>query len=148
MGALIGFAIAGGIVILVIIAAALAPHVNCNDTSLYYEGKVEFLFDGDTIQVEGCKIRLALVDTPEREMPGYNEATVFTSTICPKGSTAIVDQDDLQPHDKYDRILANVICSDKNLSEELLENNHAKLLTRFCDTSEFASEAWATKFGC
>ena len=148
MGALIGFAIAGGIVILVIIAAALVPLVDCSDTSLYYEGKVEFIFDGDTIQVEGCKIRLALVDTPEREMPGYNEATVFTSNICPKGSIAIVDQDDLQPHDKYDRILANVICSDKNLSEELLENNHAKLLTRFCDTSEFASESWATKFGC
>ncbi|KKM05316.1 hypothetical protein LCGC14_1755330, partial [marine sediment metagenome] len=52
MGALIGFAIAGGIIILIIAASAFIPRVDCSDTSLYYEGKVEFIFDGDTIQVE------------------------------------------------------------------------------------------------
>ena len=148
MGALIGFAIAGGIIILIIAVAAFVPRVDCSSTSLYYTGTVEFIFDGDTIQVEGCKIRLALADTPERNMPGYNDATNFTANLCPKGSSVLIDQDDLQPHDKYDRVLANVICFDKNLSEELLENGHAKILTRFCDTSEFASESWATKFGC
>ncbi len=66
MGALIGFAIAGGIIILIITASAFIPRVDCSGTSLYYEGKVEFIFDGDTIQVEGCKIRLPLVDTPEK----------------------------------------------------------------------------------
>ncbi|HET6517937.1 MAG TPA: thermonuclease family protein [Nitrosopumilaceae archaeon] len=148
MGALIGYAIAGGVIILIIAVAAFIPRVDCRDTSLYYRGTVEFIFDGDTIQVEGCKIRLALADTPERDMPGYFEATNFTANLCPKGSSVLIDQDDLQPHDKYNRVLANVICSDKNLSEELLENGHAKILTRFCNTSEFASESWATKFGC
>jgi micrococcal nuclease len=148
MGALIGFAIAGGIIIIIIAAASFIPRVNCADDSLYYTGTVEFIFDGDTIQIEGCKIRLPLVDTPEKGMAGYSEATNFTANLCPKGSSVLVDQDDLQPHDKYDRVLANVICFDKNLSQELLENGHAKILTRFCNTSEFSSESWATKFGC
>lgn len=145
MGALIGFAIAGGIIILIIIASTFIPRVDCGGTSLYYEGKVEFIFDGDTIQVEGCKIRLPLVDTPEKGEPGYEEATNFTASLCPKGSTVLVDQDDLQPHDKYNRTLAKVICSDKDLSEELVKNGHAKISKQYCNTSEFADESWT---GC
>ncbi len=145
MGVLIGFAIAGGIIILIIAASAFIPRVDCSDTSLYYEGKVEFIFDGDTIQVEGCKIRLPLVDTPEKGEPGYEEATNFTASLCQKGSTVLVDQDNLQPHDKYHRILANVICSDKDLSVELVKSGHAKISKQYCDTSEFADESWT---GC
>ena len=145
MGALIGFAIAGGIIVLIVVASAFIPRVDCSDTSLYYEGKVEFIFDGDTIQVEGCKIRLPLVDTPEKGEPGYEEATNFTASLCPKGSTVLVDQDDLQPHDKYDRTLAKVICSDKDLSAELVKNGHAKISKKYCNTSEFADESWT---GC
>ena len=89
MGALIGFAIAGGIIIIIILASAFIPRVNCNDISLYYEGKVEFIFDGDTLQVEGCKIRLPLVDTPEKGESGYEEATQFTANLCPKGSIVL-----------------------------------------------------------
>ncbi len=145
MGALIGFAIAGGIIILIIAASAFIPRVDCSDTFLYYEGKVEFIFDGDTIQVEGCKIRLPLVDTPEKGEPGYEEATNFTASLCQKGSTVLVDQDNLQPHDKYHRILAKVICSDKDLSVELVKSGHAKISKQYCDTSEFADESWT---GC
>ncbi len=84
MGALIGFAIAGGIIILIIASSAFIPRVDCGGTSLYYEGKVEFIFDGDTIQVEWCKIRLPLVDTPEKSEPGHEEATNFTASLVQK----------------------------------------------------------------
>lgn len=142
MSALIGYAIAGGVIILIIVVAAFIPRVNCSDTSLYYEGRVEFIFDGDTIQVEGCKIRLPLVDTPEIGEPGYKEATNFTASLCPKGSTVLVDQDDLQPHDKYGRVLGKVICSGNDLSEELVNNGYAKISKQYCNTSEFADEYW------
>lgn len=114
----------------------------CTGQSMCINDKVTRIVDGDTIHVGSYTIRLALVDTPERNETGYSEASKFTSSICPIGSFAIVDQDDLQPRDKYDRIVGKVICSGKNLNEELLQNNHAIFRDEFCKTSEFAREKW------
>lgn len=110
--------------------------------------KITRIVDGDTIHVGPFIIRPSLVDTPKRNESGFVQSTDFTSNLCPVGSIALVDQDDLQPHDKYNRLLGKVICSGKTINEELLLNNHAILRTEFCNTSEFASESWATKFGC
>ena len=60
----------------------------------------------------------------------------------------IVNQDDLQPYDKYGRLLGEVFCGDKLLNSELLYNGLANILTQYCDTSEFAGENWAKEFGC
>ncbi len=151
MGALIGFAIAGGIILVIIIIASfpgiLQPEEKplenyCKGNTMCIEDKVTKIVDGDTIHVGSFIIRLSLVDTPERNELGYVEASKFTSNICPLGSIAIVDQDDLQPLDKYNRIVGKVICSGKNLNEELLLNNHAIFRDEFCNTSEFATENW------
>jgi micrococcal nuclease len=61
---------------------------------------------------------------------------------------AQVDQDDLQPYDRYDRLLGKVICNGKILNAELLENNHAWISSQYCSTSEFSGEAWVQKYGC
>jgi len=120
----------------------------CQGTKLCITGTVEKIVDGDTIYVKGEKIRLSLTNTPEKNESGYSEATQFTSTLCPLGSPVTVDQDDKQPYDKFDRMVAKVFCGSKMLNEELLINNHAKILTDYCSTSEYASELWAKKFGC
>jgi micrococcal nuclease len=54
----------------------------------------------------------------------------------------------LQPFDSYGRLQGKVICSEKNLNSELLENDHAWILTQYCSTTEFSDEVWAKKFGC
>lgn len=36
-----------------------------------YQGKVTRIIDGDTLEVDGRRIRLALVDAPEINEPGY-----------------------------------------------------------------------------
>ena len=59
----------------------------------------------------------------------------------------LIGQDDLQPYDKYDRLLDKVTCLGEVLNSELY-NNHANILTRYCKTSEFYSESWAKEFGC
>jgi len=109
---------------------------------------VEKIVDGDTIYVQGYKIRLSLVNTPETNEAGFSEATAFTSNLCPVGSSVIVDQDDGQPFDVYGRMVGKITCSGKLLNSELLDNGHANILTQYCTKSEFASESWARKYGC
>lgn len=120
----------------------------CKGTALCISGQVTKIVDGDTIYIKNYKIRLSLTNTPEKNQNGFKEATSFTSKLCPVGSTITVDQDDGQPFDKYKRMVGKVTCSGKVLNSELLYNGHANILTQYCSKSEFASESWATKYGC
>ena len=106
------------------------------------------IIDGDTIYTADYKIRLALVDTPEINEPGFSEAIAFTAQMCPVGSFVTIDQDDMQLYDQYDRLLANVFCNGKSLNSALLNNGHAEISTRYCNISEFSNYPWAQKFGC
>jgi endonuclease YncB( thermonuclease family) len=111
--------------------------------------KVKRIIDGDTIQLKNYLIiRLSLTDAYEKNKPGGPAATAFTTKLCPVGSYITVDQDDKQPFDIYKRIVGKVYCGDKVLNSELLYNDHAKILTKYCKTSEFAKEDWAQKYGC
>ena len=106
------------------------------------------IVDGDTIYTANYKIRLSLTDTPEKDEPGFQEATLFTAMHCPPGSMITVDQDDLQPVDVYGRVLGKVYCESGVINEILLSNGHAYILTDYCSTSEFSGESWAQKYGC
>jgi len=111
--------------------------------------KVKRIIDGDTIELKNYLIiRLSLTDAYEKNKPGGPEATAFTTKLCPVGSYITVNQDDRQPFDIYKRILGKVYCGDKILNSELLDNDHANILTKYCKTSEFAKEDWAIKYGC
>lgn len=57
--------------------------------------KLTEVVDGDTIDVNNVRVRLSMVNTPEREA-GYDEAANFTKSICPVGGNALVDEDDGQ----------------------------------------------------
>jgi endonuclease YncB( thermonuclease family) len=124
-------------------------NVQCQGNELCLIEKVVKIIDGDTIYLDGgYKIRLSLTNTPERHELGFYEASQFTVDMCPVGTSVIVDQDDKQPYDVYDRILGKVTCGDKVLNSELLYAGHANILTRYCHTSEFSGEIWAREFGC
>ena len=119
-------------------------------------GTVSRVIDGDTIRVnDDVRIRLALVDTPERGELGYAEAASFTRSACPAGTTIIYDLDDGQRHGSYGRVIALVWCSGYDsepatvpLNELLLANGHASMDRRFCASSEFGGDAWAQRAGC
>jgi endonuclease YncB( thermonuclease family) len=117
--------------------------ISCKGTARCFNDVVKKIVDGDTLDIGDFRIRLALVNTPERGEEGYAEATKFTSSICPVSSKATVDEDDGQQEGSYGRIVGIVYCSGKNLNEELLETGHAKILTEFCKKSEFAFESWS-----
>lgn len=122
-----------------------SPDVSLATVSVKFEsqGKVTRIIDGDTIEVDGVRIRLALVDTPERDETGYEEATRFTASLCSVGATAYLDIDDGQPTDKYGRTVAVVYCGGKNLNAVLWKNGYARINERFLLISEFDPSSWS-----
>ena len=119
-----------------------------SDTAPDTGGQITRIIDGDTLLIDQTTIRLSLVNSPERDEPGYQEAKDFASTVCPVGSNAEFIEDSWQPTDKYGRSLGLVYCNDMFLNELLLTNGHANISTYFCDKSEFGSERWARAYGC
>jgi micrococcal nuclease len=107
-----------------------------------YQGEVTRIIDGDTLEVDGVKIRLALVDAPESREPGFQEALQFTAIVCPVGSIAYVDIDDGQPRDKYGRTVAVVYCGGKNLNAELWKNGYVRMDEGLLSVSEFDPYSW------
>lgn len=109
------------------------------------EGIINYVVDGDTLDINDIRIRLALVDTPERGQDGYKEAREFVKNLClnKKGE---VDIDDGQRRgDRYGREIGVIYCDGINVNKALVENNLTKIYTEYCDISEFSKEEWAIK---
>jgi micrococcal nuclease len=121
---------------------------SCKGSAACYYGTVTEVYDGDTVYVDGEPIRLALTSTPELDQPGGIEARQLSLSICPIGSTALVDEDDGQLEGSFARLIGVVYCNGKNLNAALPEANMGKIDERFCDESEFSNEEWVRKFGC
>ena len=83
-------------------------------------GKVNHVVDGDTLDINDIRIRLSLVDTPERGDPGFKEATQFVVKLC-LGENAEVDMDDGQRRGSFGREIGVVYCDGKNLNEQLMK---------------------------
>jgi len=106
-------------------------------------GNVTHEADGDTLDINGITIRLSLVNTPERGQPGFKEAKEFVSTHC-LGKKGELDVDDGQRRgDRYGREIGIVYCNGININEKLMSEGLARILTDYCDVSEFSQESWA-----
>ena len=121
---------------------------NCTGTGDCFTGRVTHVVDGDTLDVDNQRIRLVLIDAPENNQPGFDEATNVVKRICKPGTEVIVDQDGMQMFDNYDRMVAKVFCDGKLINEELLKSGHATIMEYFCDKSEFSGENWVQNYGC
>jgi micrococcal nuclease len=150
-----------GIIIITIIIFGIVVYYNfpeniggfeenmfCSGTAGCFTGKVTAVIDGDTIEVEKIRIRLALASAPELDETGGNKAKEFTSSLCPLGSLAFVDEDDGQVEGSFGRVLAKLYCDNVMINSALLESGNGYIDTRFCSTSEFAGENWAKMYGC
>ena len=126
------------------------PSRECQGAADCFTGIVTDIVDGDTLDVNNVRIRLSLVNTPERGDSGYSEAKQFTESICPIGSKALVDEDDGQKEGSFDRVIGLVYCGNEKLllNEHLLNEGHAQIFVDFCGVSEFSEQGWVQKFGC
>jgi micrococcal nuclease len=119
--------------------------------SINFSGMVTKVVDGDTLDVltssdEKITIRLALIDAPERDEAGYNEAKIFTTDQC-LNKNAEVDPDNNQGL-TYGRTVGVVYCEGVNVNDAILDSNLADIYENYCDISEFADTNWAQEHGC
>ena len=111
-----------------------------NDIELV--GSVTKVVDGDTLDINGIRIRLALVDTPEIGEPGYGRAKHFVESLC-VGKKGELDVDSGQRRgDRHGREVGVVYCDGINVNDKLMANNMARILVEFCDITEFSNENW------
>ena len=125
--------------------------INCDD-QICTTGVIAQVVDGDTVKFlsdsgEEIRIRLALVNAPERTEPGGDESKAFAVSQCSAGSESVFILDRGQKP-SFDREIGLVFCSETSLNELLLENDHAELDPRFCGRSEFGGLDWAVTYGC
>jgi nuclease-like protein len=128
----------------------ISQSTECKGTADCFRGIVTEIVDGDTLDVNNVRIRLSMVNTPERGDLGYEEAIDTTESECSLGSQALVDEDDGQRGGSFDRLIGVVYCnaSSTSLNQALMEEGKAVLYEDFCDVSEFAGDEWVTKYGC
>jgi len=112
-----------------------------NDVELV--GIVTEVVDGDTLDINGTRIRLALVDTPERGQSGFDEAKKFVESLCLEKKGELDVDNGQRRGDRYGREIGVVYCEGINVNEKLMNNRLARILTEFCDISEFSNESWA-----
>jgi len=115
-------------------------------------GTIAQVVDGDTVkflsdQGEEIRIRLALINSPERTDPGGEDAKMFAESQCSVGGESVFILDRGQKP-SFDREVGLIFCSETSLNELLVENDHAELDPRFCGRSEFGGLDWALKYGC
>jgi endonuclease YncB( thermonuclease family) len=120
----------------------------CGGAAACFAGPVTRVVDGDTLDVSGQRVRLVLVNAPERATRFGPAATEHLWQLCPVGSAALVDQDDLQLTDDYGRMLGVVWCGEIRANEAVIRAGHARLYERFCRQSEFGLQLWAVTLGC
>ena len=139
--------------VLIIIIVSFYVLYNSNYTkdqkeqeNIEFEGIVNYVVDGDTLDINDNRIRLSLVNTPERGQEGYMEAKKLVQNLClnKKGE---VDIDDGQRRgDRYGREVGIVYCDGININKALVENNLAVIYSEYCDISEFSNEQWAKPY--
>jgi|RhiMetdeSRZDD1v2_1073273.scaffolds.fasta_scaffold828257_2 endonuclease YncB( thermonuclease family) len=140
--------------VLIIIIISVYVLYNSNYTNdqqkgqenIEFEGIVNYVVDGDTLDINDNRIRLSLINTPERGQEGYLEAKDFVKDLClnKKGE---VDIDDGQRRgDRYGREVGVVFCDGINLNKALMENHLAVVYSEYCDISEFSKEEWAKPY--
>lgn len=141
------------------ITIASGIQLECDGTAACFKGNVTKIVDGDTLDVNGIRIRLSLVNAPEIGQEHYTEAKRLVELLCPIGNPALVDEDDGQREGSYGRMIGEVHCNyfdhynennnnSSNLAEQLLKSGFADILTKHCMDSEFANKTWAKEFGC
>jgi micrococcal nuclease len=92
---------------------------------------VERIVDGDTLIIDGQRVRLIGVNAPESVRPDHPvepfgpEASEFTRRFVASGAVRL--QFDKERVDRYDRLLAYVWVEDQMLNEELVRAGLARV---------------------
>ena len=124
---------------------ALLPFVASAAMGQTLFGKVTRVVDGDTVAFKVHKgpvekVRLADIDTPERDQPWGTEAT----TALRKWSMTKPARIEVVDTDRYGRLVATLWVDDENINRRLVKEGHAWVYRKYLrDTSLIKLEARA-----
>lgn len=107
-----------GYVITAVVLAALAL-VGCRG------GTVNYVVDGDTLDVDGIRVRLQGIDTPERGECGFNEAKARVQQLVGWQSVVVINGGGDQT-DRYGREIAYITFNQQDLGTILIAEGLAK----------------------
>ena len=124
---------------------ALLPSVASAAMGQTLFGKVTRVVDGDTVAFKVHKgpvekVRLADIDTPERDQPWGTEATTALRKwlMTKPARIEVVDTD------RYGRLVATLWVDDENINRRLVKEGHAWVYRKYLrDTSLIKLEARA-----
>ena len=108
-------------------------------------GKITRVVDGDTVSFKVHngpveKVRLADIDTPERDQPWGTEATAALRKWSMSKSARI----EVVDTDRYGRLVATLWVDDENINRRLVKEGHAWVYRKYLrDTSLIKLEARA-----
>jgi len=104
------------IIILIILSGVL--YYNYVDTKITQEITINRVIDGDTVELgNNLKVRLLGINTPEKNMPNYQEAKEFLE-IQTKNKQAQIEYTET---DRYGRILGYIFIENQNINEQILK---------------------------
>jgi len=113
---------------------ALALSAAAAAAETFYDGRVESVIDGDTIEVlvdgspkELLRIRLANIDTPEHDQPWGERAR---AALAARVDGRVVRINAVAT-DRYGRIVGEVYASDVCVNCELVRDGHAWVYRRY-----------------
>ena len=124
---------------------ALLPFVASAAMGQTLFGKVTRVVDGDTVAFKVHdgpieKVRLADIDTPERDQPWGTEATTALRQWSMSKSARI----EVVDTDRYGRLVATLWVDDENINRSLVKEGHAWVYRKYLrDTSLIKLEAKA-----
>ena len=124
---------------------ALLPFVASAAMGQTLFGKVTRVVDGDTVAFKVYKgpvekVRLADIDTPERDQPWGTEAT----TALRQWSMSKPARIEVVDTDRYGRLVATLWVDDENINKRLVKEGHAWVYRKYLrDTSLIKLEARA-----
>jgi micrococcal nuclease len=102
----------------------------------YEYGIVTKVIDGDTLIVNGTRIRLLGIDSPERGDPCYKEAKKWLEDKVLMKNVSLLK--DLKDKDIYGRPLRYLFLNNTNLNIKIVEEGFA--IARIEDARKFADE--------
>ena len=120
-------------VVTAIVIAAFVP----SDTARQLQGSpdapsrctISRVVDGDTIRcADGTRVRLLLIDAPERDQQFARDATATLRELLPPGTEATLEFD-VRRKDRYRRTLAYVYAANGRMAnEDIVRSGYAVVL--------------------
>ncbi len=106
-------------------------------------GHVTRVIDGNTIVIDGIKIRSPFIDVVDSGNSTTTHAKL-AKALCPVGSKAHYNVDDWQPVGHYGRTIALVYCDGVAVSIDqiMMLSGNGWVNQKYCHLSEFASLEW------